>query len=182
MDLHEQELVYWRSKIREYLNTEIDRLRLSQLPDILDIGVGESTVIIREKIPHLKCLDHTLSIEAAEYRCDICNNNDIPLDKFDAIFCVEVLEHTQYPWVVANNLTNMLKPNGYLIVTVPSLFFYHPLNTGGFYGDYWRFMPEYTTFLFPRLKCRREQAYSQKEHNLYPTGIGATLHNIYSHV
>lgn len=54
-----------------------------------------------------------------DYVCDI---SDIPVpdDTFDAVLCSEVLEHVSEPGLVISELTRILKPDGTLILTVPS--------------------------------------------------------------
>lgn len=50
---------------------------------------------------------------------------------FDAIICVDVLEHVEHPDNVLAELRRVLKPGGQLVVTVPHKnypFFYDPLN------------------------------------------------------
>ena len=42
-----------------------------------------------------------------------------PDESFDAIMCVEVLEHVPYPVDALKELTRLLRPDGYLIVTAP---------------------------------------------------------------
>lgn len=56
--------------------------------------------------------------------------------KFDLILCISVLEHVEDPSRVVENLKKLLKPGGYLFVSVPFFYNYHH---GGGYDDYWRF-------------------------------------------
>ena len=72
----------------------------------------------------------------ADYICDLCNKSDSsPEDeKFDAIICTEVLEHTLNPFKAVDELYRMLKPGGYVYVTTPFNFRIH-----GPSPDAWRF-------------------------------------------
>ena len=56
-------------------------------------------------------------------------------DTYDVVMCTEVLEHIAKPWIIVENMRWVLKPGGWLIITVPSL------NHGrhDWPGDYYRF-------------------------------------------
>lgn len=63
--------------------------------------------------------------------------------KFDAGICMDLLEHTSNPFVVAKNIKNSLKRGALLFVTVPWVWeiHYYP-------KDYWRFAPQGLEELF----------------------------------
>lgn len=52
--------------------------------------------------------------------------------KFDAILCASLLEHVQQPALVARTLTACVKPGGWLLITVPQRYPWHPdpIDTG----------------------------------------------------
>ena len=50
--------------------------------------------------------------------CDIVNIPE-PDESFDAIMCIEVLEHLPNPILALNEFTRLLKKGGYLIITAP---------------------------------------------------------------
>ncbi len=65
----------------------------------------EAMVASREKFPGMTFFQH-----------DICQ----PLaQKYDIIFCTEVLEHLLNPWEATHHLENALLPGGTLVLTVP---------------------------------------------------------------
>jgi len=66
--------------------------------------------------------------------------------RFGTIFCLSVLEHCEDPFLVANNLTNLLKPGGQICISVPFALGFH-----GYPSDYWRFTHEGIKKLFPKL-------------------------------
>lgn len=142
----------WRNYIEFFLRDYCQKIKNNSINiNVLEIGVGTSTNIIREYFPNSVIIDNWIHESWKNVRMvDLCSN--IPkdmLEYFDLIICCEVLEHTKQPWIAAESLTKMLRKNGGLLVTVPSLFEYH---AGDYYGDYWRFMPGHIEYLFPYLK------------------------------
>jgi SAM-dependent methyltransferase len=73
---------------------------------------------------------------------------------FALVICCSVLEHTPVPWVVAQNLTRLLRPGGSLYISVPWVWRYH-----AYPDDYFRFSPRAVEALFPRL-CWKHATYS----------------------
>lgn len=73
-------------------------------------------------------------------------NEKLGLEKFGTIFCLSVLEHCESPFLVAKNLTSLLKPNGKICISVPFALGFH-----GYPSDYWRFTHEGIKKLFPKL-------------------------------
>jgi len=70
-------------------------------------------------------------------------NLPISADSFDAVMCIEVLEHLPDPIRALHELTRLLKPNGVLIVTAPfcslthfAPYFFHTGFSRYFY-EYW---------------------------------------------
>lgn len=66
--------------------------------------------------------------------------------RFNAIFCLSVLEHTRNPFLMSENITNLLNQNGVVYVSVPFSWQFH-----AFPSDYWRFTPQGIKILFPNL-------------------------------
>ncbi|PTM04682.1 MAG: methyltransferase type 11 [Bacteroidetes bacterium] len=70
-----------------------------------------------------------------DYVGDITRHNpQIPDHQFDAIACMEVLEHTVNPFAAIEELRRLLKPGGILLVSAPLNFRIH-----GPLPDCWRF-------------------------------------------
>ena len=90
-------------------------------------------------------------VEAEYIPLDFDNGVDLrkPIrgKKFDGGICMDLLEHTSNPFLVAENITNSLKKDALLFVTVPWIWeiHYHP-------KDYWRFAPQGLEELFPKMK------------------------------
>lgn len=87
---------------------------------------------------YFKCaLVETLDIDPssnATYVTDLAECVNVPLKRFDLVFCTEVLEHTANPFLCAKSLKKIVKDDGLVIVTTPFNFRIHnPLP------DNWRF-------------------------------------------
>lgn len=69
-------------------------------------------------------------------------------EKFNGGICMDLLEHTENPFIIAENISNSLKKGAMLFVTVPWVWelHYHP-------KDYWRFAPQGLEQLFPKMDC-----------------------------
>ena len=67
--------------------------------------------------------------------------------RFGTIFCLSVLEHCEQPFIMADNLSRLLKEGGMIYVSVPFVFRFH-----GYPSDYWRFTHEGVKKLFPKLR------------------------------
>jgi SAM-dependent methyltransferase len=68
-------------------------------------------------------------------------------EKFDLGVCMDLLEHTSNPFVVAKNIIDSLNPGAFLFVTVPFVWELHP-----FPNDYWRFTPQGLEELFKEME------------------------------
>ena len=74
--------------------------------------------------------------------------------KFDLGICMDLLEHTTNPFLVAKNIIDSLNPNALLFVTVP---FSWPLH--GYPDDLWRFAPSGLFELFKDKTLRAATIY-----------------------
>jgi SAM-dependent methyltransferase len=69
------------------------------------------------------------------YIGDICEYNEfLPDNSYDWVVCTEVLEHTLRPWDAVQEIWRVLKPGGFLFLSVPFNFRIH-----GPLPDCWRF-------------------------------------------
>ena len=79
---------------------------------------------------------------------DIIHNLEQPLPEhhgqFDHIDCCSVLEHSERPWLVAENIAKLAKPGATILLSVPFVWRLH-----AYPSDYWRFSTETFTVLFP---------------------------------
>jgi SAM-dependent methyltransferase len=70
-------------------------------------------------------------------------------DRFALAICCSVLEHTPTPWVMAENLSRLLRPGGALYISVPWVWRYH-----AYPDDYFRFSPRAVQALFPHFSWK----------------------------
>jgi SAM-dependent methyltransferase len=61
----------------------------------------------------------------------------LPEASFDLVLCTQVVEHCLDPWAALRELHRVVRPGGYLVWSVPQVWFYHPHPS-----DNWRFTPE----------------------------------------
>ena len=126
-----QDNIYYNF-IREHINSFLTET-LSNLKNklILEIGPKEND---EERIKSLdNCIETCDIIENnTTYIADLTKNNNIPNEKYDVIYCLEVLEHTQEPWNMIEQLYLKLKKNGVLHLSVPLNFRLHGPIPDGF--------------------------------------------------
>lgn len=103
---------------------------------VLDVA-PQDHVGVRPLLPDGAVLE-TLDIDPsadATYTADLCATNDhVPAERFDCVFCTEVLEHTLQPFDAVDELYRLLRPGGRLLISTPFNFRIH-----GPLPDCWRF-------------------------------------------
>jgi len=95
----------------------------------VDLSEGASVDLVLDLAQRFEAID-----EALESR------------RFGTIFSLSVMEHCENPFVMADNMTRLLKPSGKVVLSVPFAWKFH-----GYPSDYWRFTAEGVKKLFPRL-------------------------------
>lgn len=105
---------------------------------------GPELQVILNGIPKNKNIPEYIALD---YDNKIDLMKPIKGEKFDAGICMDLLEHTSNPFIVAKNISDSLKPGAYLFVTAPFVWEPH------FYpNDYFRFCPQGLEELFPDMK------------------------------
>jgi SAM-dependent methyltransferase len=100
----------------------------------------------------------------ATYTGDICRHNSTLADNmFDLIVCTEVLEHTLQPFGAVTELRRLLRPGGFLFVSVPFNFRIH-----GPLPDCWRFTEHGLRALFIDWEIVRLDALETTDRFLMP--------------
>lgn len=81
-----------------------------------------------------------------------------PVEQFFAhIECTSVLEHSRRPWLLCENLQNMLLDGGTILVLVPWVWRVH-----NYPGDFFRYTPQGIEALLPQIRWE-QQAYIVEE-------------------
>jgi SAM-dependent methyltransferase len=132
---------------------------------VLDIA-PEKHLGVKEffKFSKIKTLDIDINSNA-DYIADICQKNDniIPNNTFDIIFCTEVLEHTNNPFKAVEELERILKPNGLICISTPFNFRIH-----GPLPDNWRFTIHGLRTLFSNFNDVQINELNDSERDLMP--------------
>ncbi len=119
------------------------------------------------KASFLKSKIFTLDINSSatvDYVADITKiNKQISNNKFDFIVCTEVLEHTLNPFDACKEIYRIIKPKGYLFVSVPFNFRIH-----GPLPDCWRFTVHGLKQLLNEFKIIDLQELESKDRWLMP--------------
>ena len=131
--MFEEESVWIKNKISEILIKDSQEINT-----VLD--VGSATLKFRTLMQ--PCIDENifkplrakgkeiyyLDIKKDEGVNIVCDINDINTisKKFDLVICANLLEHVRDVEKITNNLKLLVNKGGYLLVTVPHLYFYHP--------------------------------------------------------
>jgi perosamine synthetase len=111
-----------RNNVNNLINTSLSNYTNKT---ILEIGPKND---INERIKSTNNKIETVDIvndNNTTYVADLTKENSIPLNYFDVIYCLEVLEHTYEPWEILKNIYKLLKPNGFLHLSVPFQFRLH---------------------------------------------------------
>lgn len=100
--------------------------------NILDYAchMGSSSILTSNRNPDVKVTGYDLSetaIEKAKIRLEKFGKNKdnviftkvVPDQKFDAVFCGEMLEHVMDPVETINKLEKFVEPNGWMFLTIP---------------------------------------------------------------
>ena len=119
--------------VKEYVAEEVVRLHIKGR--VLEIGSFDVNGNINDELKHC---DHVrLDMRAGKNVDVVANSHSLPFpDKsFDAVVCVDTLEHDSAFWITMQEIDRVLKIGGALVLTVPGFDFVlhcHP-------NDYWRF-------------------------------------------
>lgn len=93
------------------------------------------------------------------------STHDLPEAGFALIICCSVLEHVRRPWLMAENLTRLLRPGGHIYVAVPWVWRFH-----GYPDDYYRFSWRGIEELFPSIKWTKREFSTTVPDEFFPVG------------
>lgn len=164
-----------------WIKETLEKVNISSLREVLD--VGSSTKEFRTRIqPYIDknifepLRNQNISIyhldkkekEGVDYGCDVEEISDEKFGrKFDLVICCSLLEHVQKPRELCFLLMNLVKQGGFLLVTVPRTYRYHPdpIDT--------MFRPsmEELISIFPGMKIIRKKVIRIKNMKTYKKNI-----------
>jgi len=115
---------------------------------ILDVGAGQGALSDR-----LKCLGFDVracDINIQQFRCRdiVCDridlNEPLPYDDetFDAVTCIEVIEHLMNPYNLLKEIGRVVKRDGFLILSTPNIIGLHRRIRFLIHGEFGRYFPK----------------------------------------
>jgi len=128
------------SRLRRDIETLIGFLPAQDRPKLaIDLGCGQSPYrnLLERRAYQVQTLDTDIA-SGADYLGEI-EDTKLPSDNFDLVLCTQVLEHCSDPFRGVLEISRILKPGGFAILSVPHVWFYHPHPS-----DHWRFTQEGT--------------------------------------
>jgi SAM-dependent methyltransferase len=121
------------------LRRDVERLvAMTHGPGVaLDLGSGTSPYrdVVERVGLELKTLD--IGPEAQPDYLGTAEETGLDAASFDLVICTQVIEHVGNPGAAVKEIARILRPGGYLIITAPHVWFFHPHP-----HDYWRFTQE----------------------------------------
>lgn len=102
----------------------------------IDLGCGQAPFLeeLYGIVSEYDTLDIERKIDFLTFEADIEDLSIIPDERYDTALCLDVLEHVPHPWKALLEIKRILKPNGFLILSVPHLSRLHEVP-----HDYYRF-------------------------------------------
>ena len=117
---------------------------------VIDIGGGGRFAkgLAKYKKYFIGCQYKSLDFDLETKPDILADAHQLPFESnsIDAIICKAVLEHTQEPQKVVEEIFRVLRPGGKGFVYVPFLYCYH--GSGKKYKDYYRFTKDGIEYLF----------------------------------
>jgi 2-polyprenyl-3-methyl-5-hydroxy-6-metoxy-1,4-benzoquinol methylase len=111
---------------------EIEPLLPENISSVLEIGCSEGNTLmwLRDRKSFKTCCGIEMlpdvAARAKEKGLDIVvadiERDGIPFkEQYDLVLCLDVLEHLHDPWNLLKDIAKSIKPNGYLIASVPNV-------------------------------------------------------------
>jgi SAM-dependent methyltransferase len=119
--------------------------------DVLEVGGHRLAKCAIDLFPAPRFRYHDVNVRVIDIPntivADITDCRDeIADESFDIVVSSDVFEHIDRPWLAADEITRILRPNGVAITHTLWSWRNHPCPI-----DYWRFSPECLEFLFSEL-------------------------------
>jgi len=125
-----------RKAIMEFIDSLIQKVSGKK---VLDVGAGTWEYPRKQFKPVCKYITSDVFQDPLiDIVSGVENLKELYSEEFDVLTCFDVLEHVKNPFKATQSLFSILKPGGFLALTVPFNFWIHANGEKGFY-DYWRF-------------------------------------------
>lgn len=99
---------------------------------------------------------------------DLCAGTDpLPREHFALVICCSVMEHVRRPWIMAENITSLVRPGGRLYISVPWVWRYHPYP-----DDFFRFSWRGIAEIFPGFEWRHAVYSTTVPNEFFPIDPG----------
>lgn len=121
--------------------------------NLIEFGTREPTSSIIRMIVYdmrNKDITSTLNAKVVDYPTVDLQSTIYDDNEWDITIADQVLEHVERPWLAADELYRITKPDGLCIVNTP---FLHPIHPNPI--DCWRITPDGYKVLFPESKWER---------------------------
>lgn len=124
-----------RGRVRHWIERHADKLG----DDVLEVGSRASRPgcwwIVNRDLACGQWLG--IDMQPGHGVDQVADIHDLPVEwrgRFSSVLCSEVLEHVARPWVALPKLREVIRPDGWIVITTLTSFPIH-----GYPDDYWRF-------------------------------------------
>jgi SAM-dependent methyltransferase len=137
---------YWGNALQNYSFYEKIKPIIKRyiVGDVLDIGAGRLAwkLLLEKYAKFYVGADIKIENPELDLICNLASVLPFKGNTFNTIFCISVLEHMPEPWEAFKEFHRLIKDNGYIILSVPFIFYLH-----GQPYDYYRFTKESIQYL-----------------------------------
>lgn len=143
-----------RAQVRDFLLKNIEREDLGEKPKLLDIGCGigrflyllkDAGFVLEGLEPGKVERDFVRNVLNLNINDGILANHKLDAESYDIVTALAVIEHVNNPLKTIEAMANLIKPNGYILLTTPS---YRHMNLRRGVENYFKFVH---TFYFTEI-------------------------------